>query len=97
MAAGEQVAFEPPLAHMLAKNFENAAIRSNVIVVGNNFGDGFTIGDLKERIQPVGVGFIGTEDQEIIVAFNFMTSRSIWPRTRVDSARTVPGFGTATA
>ena len=32
MAAGQQIAFEPALAHVLAENFEDAAVGRDVIV-----------------------------------------------------------------
>ena len=68
VAAGEQVAFEPALAHVLAENFQDAAVGRDVIVGGNDDRVGLAIGEFEQRVQAIGAGFIRTEHQEIAVA-----------------------------
>src|SRR5207244_8398708 len=38
MPPGEQIPFEPSLAHVLAENLHHTAVRGNVIVAGEYFG-----------------------------------------------------------
>ncbi len=48
MAAGQQIAFEPAFAHMLAEHFEDAAGGRNVIVEWKRLGHRFAVGDFEQ-------------------------------------------------
>ncbi len=65
MPAGEQVAFEPSLAHMLAEHFHDAAIRTEVIIAREDPGHPGAIGYLKERSEPVRGGFVRPDDAKV--------------------------------
>src|ERR1019366_8714658 len=70
--SGEQVAFEPPLAQVLAQYFHDAAVGRDMIVVGENGGGGSSIGDLEERAEAVRGGFIRSEHAEVVGAAVFL-------------------------
>jgi hypothetical protein len=40
---GEQISFQPALAQMLAQHLHHAAVRSNMVVGGENFRRGATV------------------------------------------------------
>ena len=49
VAAGEQIAFQPSLAHMLAEHFHHAAIGRDMIVGWNDGRRGGAVGYFKHR------------------------------------------------
>src|ERR1700682_529055 len=53
VAASKQIAFEPTLAHMLAKHFHYAAVRRNVLIGGQDSCGRNAAGDFEHRVQPV--------------------------------------------
>ena len=65
MAAGEQVAFEPALAHVLAEHFHDAAVGAHVVVGGQDGCGGDAVGDFEQGVEAVGGGFVGAEDAEV--------------------------------
>ena len=65
VAAGEQIAFEPALAHVLAENFHHAAVGGEIFVDGKRCGFPGFAGDFVEGFEAVGSGFVGAEDAEI--------------------------------
>ena len=65
VAAGEQIAFEPTLAHVFAEHFHHAAIGCDVIVIRQDLGCGFAIGDFEQSVQAIGTGFVGAHHAEI--------------------------------
>ena len=85
--AGEQIAFEPALAHVLAEDFHDAAVGRDVVVDGNDFGGDsrlVTSNSGAQRLESVSSG--ETTRKFFASAFSFMTSRRKTPMTRVDSA-----------
>ena len=56
MPAGQEVAFEPALALMLAQHLQNAAIRSHMVIDRDNFSRGTAVRDLEDCIPAVGCG-----------------------------------------
>ena len=66
MAAGEQVALEPALAHMLREHgVHDAAVRVEKLVVVRRLGDPAAARDLEHRAQAVGGRLVGGEDAEV--------------------------------
>ena len=66
VAAGEQVALEPALAHMLREHgVHDAAVRVEKLVVVRRLGDPAAARDLEHRAQAVGGRFVGGEDAEV--------------------------------
>ena len=65
MPPGQQIAFEPALAQVLAQHLHHAAVRRDVIVVGRMSRGGDAIGHLEQRVQPVRCGLVRTEDAEV--------------------------------
>ena len=54
MSAGKQISFEPALALMFAKHLDYPAIRGEIFIVFFNCSFPFSVGYLKNSIQPVG-------------------------------------------
>jgi hypothetical protein len=65
MTAGEQVAFKPSLAEVLAQHFHDAAVRTEFIVDRNNLGHRAALRGLKDGVQAIGIRFIGAEHAEV--------------------------------
>ena len=63
--AGEQVAFEPALALMLAEHLHDLAIQGEEFVVGLRACVPLPVGDLENGVQAVGKRFVGAEDSKI--------------------------------
>ena len=63
--AGEQIAFEPAFALMLAEHFHHAAAGGEEFVVGDGRGIPLAVGGFEDRLQAVGERFIGAEDAEV--------------------------------
>ncbi len=68
MAAGEQIAFEPTLAHVLAEHFHDAAVGAEVDIDRLDLGHPLLAGDFIDGLQPVGGGFVRAEQPEILLA-----------------------------
>ena len=66
MAPGEEIAFEPALAHVFAQDFHHAAVRRKVLIgLKLRFHKGF-IGGFKQGIETVRSGLVGTKDAEVL-------------------------------
>ena len=65
VAAGEQIAFEPALAHVLAQHFHDSAVRRNAIVRRQNLSRRNAVGDLEHGIEPVGRRLVRAHDAEV--------------------------------
>jgi hypothetical protein len=66
MAAGQQIALEPPLALMLAEHgVQDATLRREKFIVVDFTGVPLTIGDLKDIAKQVRKRFVRTEDAEV--------------------------------
>ena len=65
MAAGEQIAFQPALAEMLAQHLHDAAVGAEIDVDGLDLGHPFLAGDLVDGLQPVRGGLVRAEQAEI--------------------------------
>ena len=64
--SGEQIAFQPALALVLAEHgVQHASVRRQKLVVRHFSGVPLAIGDLKHRAQEIGERLIGTEDAEV--------------------------------
>ena len=87
MPPGQQIAFEPALAQMLAQHLHHPAIRRDVVVVGQDLRHPDALGHFEHRVEAVGRGLVRTDDAEIACsAFSCITSRRKPPSTRVASA-----------
>ena len=98
--AGQQIAFQPALALVLAEHLHHAAVGGDVVVVGRRSRPiEQPVGDLEHGRPAVRGGLVGAEDAEVLRPRRSarITSRMNWPCTRVASARTAPGCGTSTA
>jgi len=62
--AGQQVAFEPSLALVLAEHFHDASAGREKFVVRHGLGVPLALGHLKESFQAVGERFVRAEDPE---------------------------------
>ena len=65
MPPGQQVAFEPALAAMLAQDFHDAAVGAEVVIDRNGFRHEATIRRFENGVQAIGVRLIGTEHAEV--------------------------------
>jgi hypothetical protein len=65
MAPGEEIAFDPALAHVLAEDFHDAAVGGEMLVDRKNGGLPRFAGDFEDGIEAIGGGFIRTENAEI--------------------------------
>jgi hypothetical protein len=98
MAPGEEVSFEPTLAQMFAQHLEHPAIGAEIDV--HVFAS--AIHSLPDASKTASSRFdavsSGPNSRKFRLSrLSFITSRRNVPRTRVDSASTPPGLGTATA
>src|SRR6185436_5259653 len=85
VAAGEQVAFEPAFALVLAQHFQYAAVAGEELVVSNT------------ASRPFEIVSSGPNTRKLRgVAFTFTTSRRKRPSTCVSPMPRVPGAGTST-
>ena len=66
MAAGEQVAFEPAFALMLAQHLHHTAVGRDVIVGWKDLGGRTPIRYLEHRVPPVRIRFVRAEDAEVV-------------------------------
>ena len=65
MPPGEQVAFQPALAVVLAEHLHHAAIGRHMVVDGDGRADEAAVLDLEDVAQAVGVGLVGAEEAEV--------------------------------
>src|SRR5436309_14623435 len=65
VAAGEQIPFEPSLAHVLAQHFHHASVRRDMFIGEQNLRCRYPAGDLKDRGKPVRSGLIRSHDAEV--------------------------------
>ena len=65
MTPRKQVALEPSLAKMLAQHFHDAAVRTQFIVDGDNFGHRAPLCGLEDGVQAIGIRFIRAEHAEV--------------------------------
>ena len=63
--AGEQIAFEPALAGMLAQDLHHPPIGRQVIVAGDCVGEPGAVGHFEQRAETIGAGFVGAENAEV--------------------------------
>ena len=98
MPPGEQIAFEPALALVLAQHLHHAAAGRQEFIVRHGRGVPLPFGRLEHRLQAVGERLVGAEDAEIpLLAVQFATSRRNGPSTCVSPMPGTPGEGTSTA
>ena len=64
--AGQQIAFQPALALVLAEDFHHPAVRVQVVVVGQRLGDPGAVGDFEHVLPAVGVGLVRAEEAEVL-------------------------------
>ena len=64
--AGQQIAFQPTLAGMLGEDFHHAAVGRQVVVAVDMPCEPGAVGDLEQRLQAIGRGFVGAEHPEIV-------------------------------
>jgi hypothetical protein len=65
VAAGEEVAFEPPLALVLGEDLHDAAVVRHVLVRGVDLGLPLAVGGLEDGVPAVGGGLVRAEDAEV--------------------------------
>ncbi len=94
MPPGEQIAFEPALALVLAEHFHNAAVGGHVVVAGQDVAGELAVGDLEHGIPAIRGRLVRAEDAEVAglgVELDDVAENAPW--TRVASACTAPGWG----
>ena len=64
--AGEQVAFEPAFAQMLAQHLHDAAVDAEIDVDVLDLGHPLLAGDFVDGLQPVRRGLVRAEEPEIL-------------------------------
>ena len=65
MPAGQQVSLEPALAGVLGQDLHDAAVAGEVDVDGERGLLPGLAGDLEQRVQPVGLGLVRSDDAEV--------------------------------
>src|SRR5262249_60626795 len=65
VAAGQQVAFEPALAQMLAEHLHHPALRREMHVIGLDLLHPYTLGCLEDIVEAVWGGPLGAPPNEI--------------------------------
>ena len=71
VATGEQVSLEPSLALVLGEHLDNPSARSEMVVVGEDFGFPGTIGHFEDVLKPVRDRFVRTEYPEVCGVGNY--------------------------
>ena len=99
MPPGEQVAFEPAFALMLAEHFHHAAGGREKFVVRHGRGVPLAVGHLEEGFQAVGERLVRAKDAEIpLLAVQLRHIAQETPEhMRVADAAARPATGTSTA
>ena len=64
--AGEHVALEPAFTAMLAEHFHHASVGRHVVIDRNCRGHATPVGYVEHGVEPVRIGFVRTEQAEII-------------------------------
>ena len=59
--SGQQVALQPPLAHVLAEHFHDTTVGAQIGIGCFNIGHPFLPGDFINGLQPVRCGLVGTK------------------------------------
>src|SRR5258708_35258889 len=67
MPPGEQIAFQPTLALMLAQHLHHPATRGEERIVCSGSGIPLAIGCFKNSLQPVGASFVWAKDAKIVL------------------------------
>ena len=96
MASGQQVTFEPTLAHVLTEHFHDLTAITDMLIGFKVFGNKHAVCDFRiapKRFDAVSSGPITLK----FTRFFSVTSRKNVPMTRVASASFIPGFSTGTA
>ena len=62
---GEQVAFEPALAGVLAQDLHDPAVGGQAVVLGEGVRHPYAVGDLEDRAETVGRGLVRSEHAEV--------------------------------
>jgi hypothetical protein len=89
VAPGQQVAFEPALALVLAEHFHHPAVRREMVVAGHDLRGRTAVGHLEHGVPAVRVGLVGAEHAEVVgVALHHVADEL--PCTRVASASPRP-------
>ena len=65
MPAGQQIAFEPALALVLAQHLHHAAVGREMVVVGEGLGDPGAVRHLEHVLPAVGVVLVRAEQAEV--------------------------------
>ena len=95
MPAGQQIAFQPALAHVLAQHLHHAAIRRQMLVVWQNLR--VPLRSVASNTAPSRFerGLIRAEDAEVLASphCSLITSRRNRPEHASDLGLTVPGVG----
>src|ERR1700730_698019 len=87
VAAGEEIALEPALAHVLAEDLHHPAVGGEMFVDGEGRSLPGFAGDFEDGVQAVGRGFVGAEEAKISraqVAFHDVAQKA---------AKNAGGFG----
>ena len=97
--AGQQIAFEPALALVLAEHLHDPPVGGEMVVVGIGFRHPGAVGDLEHVLPAVRVVFVGAEQAEVARVHVQLhdVAQEAAHQTRVDSAVAAPGAGTSTA
>ena len=66
VAAGEQVTLQPSLAHVLAEDFHDAAVRAEMIVTGHDLRVPCPVGRVQHRAEPVRDRLVGPHDPKVV-------------------------------
>ena len=98
MPAGQQIAFEPALAQVLAEHFHHPAVGRQMVVPRKVSAIQARLVTSSTSCQRLELVSSGLKRRKLRASmFSFITSRRNVPMTRVASAVTCAGFGTSTA
>ena len=99
VAPGEQIAFEPALAHVFAENFHDAAVVRKMLVGRKRRLHEDFVGGFVESVETIGGGFVGAEDAKILVVgvAPHDVAQEVARARAWTSAYSVPGLVTLTA
>ena len=96
MPAGQEIAFEPALAEMLAQDLHHPAVPRQMHVVGLDALHPDPIGRLEDGVEPVGGGLVRPHEAEIVLVQPDDVAQERSRDTRCLGMR-VSGAGTSTA
>ena len=90
VAAGQQIAFQPAFAEMLAQHFHDAARLAEIGVVRDGVRHPFLAGNFENSLKPVRGGLVGPEQTEVLgseIEFHHVAQeRAQYPRRLRPSA-----------